>query len=359
MWLRCYGRGEYLANLSFLQYTCYLNLLVWLTLNVFFFLVHKPRILKEINPEYSLEGLTLKLKLQYFGSLMQTADSLEKILTLGNIDSRRRRGWQRMRWLDGITDSMDMSLSKLQEIVKDKEAWRAAVHGVTKSWTQLIDSTTIKINQEVQIIVFILFPIFRRPCIVMACFHKWWPLLLPGTLLSPINGCNHSDEFYYLILDHWTKFIHPAKHHILCYILPLLWLYNILGQFSLILINTYYVPHFPPSILPNAINRTLLCWKTSSLCWKCISPQLLLQLINLFKVKGTFWPSLLPFNHHFFVQIVPWFIAYSHCGWDGESVCLQWRRSVFEPWVRKVPWRRKCNPLQYSCLDNPMDRGDW
>ena len=92
MWLRCYGRGEYLANLSFLQYTCYLNLLVWLTLNVFFFLVHKPRILKEINPEYSLEGLTLKLKLQYFGSLMQTADSLEKILTLGNIDSRRRRG---------------------------------------------------------------------------------------------------------------------------------------------------------------------------------------------------------------------------------------------------------------------------
>ena len=175
----------------------------------------------------------------------------------------------------------------------------------------------------------------------MACFHKWWLLLLPGTLLSPVNGCNDSDEFYYFTLDQWTKIIHPAKHHILCYILLLLWLCNILGQFSLILINADYLPSFPPSMLPNAISRTLLFWKISSLCWKCISRLLLLQLINLFKVKGTFWPSLLPFNHYFFVQIFPWFIAYSHCGWDGKSVCLQWWRSVFEPWVRKVPWRRK------------------
>ena len=104
MWLRCYGRGEYLANLSFLQYTCYLNLLVWLTLNVFFFLVHKPRILKEINPEYSLEGLMLKLKLQYFGHLMQRADSLEKTLMLVKTEGRKRRERQRMRWLDSITD---------------------------------------------------------------------------------------------------------------------------------------------------------------------------------------------------------------------------------------------------------------
>ena len=140
-------------------------------------------ILKEISPEYSLEGLMLQLKLQYFGHLVWRTDSLEKTLMLGKIEGRRRRGWQRMRWLDGITDLMDMSLSKLRELVMDREDWSVAVCGIAKSRTGLSDWTELNAA-----ILFHVSCVCACLCSLLDCLFYYWIYSVPPRLVASVSA---------------------------------------------------------------------------------------------------------------------------------------------------------------------------
>ena len=170
-------------------------------------------ILKEINPEYSLEGLMLKRKLQYFGHLMGRADSFEKTLMLGEIEGGRRRGWQRMRWLDGVIDSVDMSLCILREMLKEREAWHAVVHGVTNSRTRLSDWTTKTRSQINESFIDLLQSAFSTTCLSHVFWGSWTQFqcmsVCIGLGLLPISTSNSQDTRWRPMIQLNSDTAHP------------------------------------------------------------------------------------------------------------------------------------------------------